>query len=106
MNTPALNPVEYVRQHNGDLADAFQAMRRAATQGPLDETTSELILLAALATTGEEQSFRLHARRLVKLGAPPDAMRQAVMITMAATTTWSQVVAALKWVDAVLEEAS
>lgn len=99
-----LLPVEQVRKDNPTLADAFIALRNAAVSGPLDETTCELILLAALATTGDEGSFKVHARRLSKLGADPSAMRQAVSSTLAATSRFGQMVSALRWIDQVLDQ--
>lgn len=101
-----LSPVDYVRQYNPAAADAFQALRAAAVMGPLDEQTYELIVIGALATTGEEGSFKVHARRLRKLDAPVEALRQAVLATLAASTTFSQAVAALHWIDDVFSEAS
>lgn len=99
-----LSPIDYVRQHNAAAAEAFQALRKAAVSGPLDEQTYELIVIGALATTGEEGSFKVHARRLRKLGASGEALRQAVLCTLAASTTFSQVVDALHWVDDVFAE--
>jgi alkylhydroperoxidase/carboxymuconolactone decarboxylase family protein YurZ len=99
-----LNPIEYVRQYNPAVADAFQGLRKAALDGPLDETACELIVLGALVNTGEETSFKVHGRRLLKLGASAEALRQAVMVTVAASTTWSQVVTGLKWVDDLVAE--
>lgn len=103
--TGKLTPVEYLRQINPALADAFGALRKAAVAGPLDEKTYELVVVGALATCGEEGSFKVHARRLRKLGASAEEVRQAVMATLAASTTFSQVVAALHWVDDVFAEA-
>lgn len=98
------SPVETVRDYNPALADAFMALRKAAVTGPLDETACELIIVGALATTGEEASFRVHARRLRKLGVDAAALRQAVMSTLAATTSFAQVVAAIRWIDAIYAE--
>ena len=99
-----LSPIDYVRQYNPTLAESFQALRKAALAGPLDETACELVVLGALVNTGEESSFKVHGRRLQKLGVPVDALRQAVMVTTAASTTWSQVVTALHWVDELAAE--
>ena len=101
-----LSPVDYVRQYNPALAEGFQALRKAAVAGPLDERTCELIVLGSLVNTGEEGSFKVHGRRLVKLGVSSEALRQAVMATAAASTTWSQVVTALRWVDDLAAEAA
>lgn len=99
-----LPPVAFVAQINPNAAQAFQALRKAVMQGPLDEHACELIVIGALATSGEEGSFKVHARRLRSMGAPIDELRQAVLVTMAASTTFSQAVSALYWVDDVYGE--
>ncbi len=102
--TKKLNPVQFVTQYNPEAAEAFQALRKAVGKGPLDEHTCELIVIGALATTGEEGSFKVHARRLRKMGAPAEELRQSVLVTLAASTTFSQAVSALRWVDDVYAE--
>lgn len=99
-----LPPVDFVRRINEDAADAFQALRKAAVAGPLDVRTCEFVVIGALATTGEEGSFKVHVRRLKKLGASLEEVRQAVMSTLGASTTFSQIVSALKWADEIYEE--
>jgi len=102
--TKKLNPVQFVTQYNADAAAAFQQLRKAVTVGPLDEHACELIVIGALATAGEEGSLKVHARRLRAMGAPVEELRQAVLVTLAASTTFSQTVAALRWVDDVYAE--
>lgn len=102
--TTKLNPVQFVSQYNAKVGAAFQQLRTAAIEGPLDEHACELIVIGALATTGEEGSFKVHARRLKAMGAPAEELRQAVLVTIGASTTFSGVVAALKWVDDVFAE--
>jgi 4-carboxymuconolactone decarboxylase len=100
-----LSPVEYLRTHSADTADAFQALRKAVmASGPLDEKTCELITLGALVTCESEGSFKTHARRLKREGVSLAAMRQAVLVTFAASTTFSQVSAGLRWIDDVVAE--
>jgi alkylhydroperoxidase/carboxymuconolactone decarboxylase family protein YurZ len=65
----ALTPVEYVQQFSAETADAFQALRKSVlAAGPLDGKPCELIVLGALVTTGNEASFKTHARRLLEEG--------------------------------------
>lgn len=100
-----LTPVELLARYNPEASRAFQALRKAVTEhGPLDEQTCELITLGAFATTGNEASFKTHARRLLREEVPTDALRQAVMVTFAATATFSNVVAALRWIDDLIGE--
>jgi alkylhydroperoxidase/carboxymuconolactone decarboxylase family protein YurZ len=106
MAAKALSPVEYLRQHSADAAAAFQALRKAVVAaGPLDSTTCELITLGALVTCESESSFKTHARRLKHDGVPLTAMRQAVLVTFGASTTFAQVNAGLHWIDDVGAEA-
>ncbi|HEY0146686.1 MAG TPA: carboxymuconolactone decarboxylase family protein [Methylovirgula sp.] len=98
-------PVEYLRSINANSADAFQALRAAVTKaGPLDAHTVELIVLGGLVTAGSERSFRTHALRLLKDKVDPQALRQAVLVTLAASASFNQVISALEWVDDVVRE--
>jgi alkylhydroperoxidase/carboxymuconolactone decarboxylase family protein YurZ len=82
---------------------AFEAMRSAvAASGPLDERTCELIVTACFATTGAEGSFKTHAKRLLALGVPVAEIRQAVLVTFAATTGFAEVTQALAWIDSLI----
>ncbi len=99
-NPPAMTPLDYLKNLSVEAGNAFQALRKAVlAAGPLDAHTCELIALGGLATTGSEQSFKTHARRLLRGGVPVTALRQAVLVTFGASTTFSQVIDALKWID-------
>ena len=108
MSTAApLSPLDYVKQFSADTGAAFQALRKAVlSSGPLDAHTCELIVLGGLVTSGGEASFKIHARRLLKEGVAVEALRQAVFVTLGASTTLAQVIAGLRWIDAVVSEAS
>jgi len=108
MSTAApLSPLDYVKQYSADTGAAFQALRKAVLgSGPLDAHTCELIVLGGLVTSGGEASFKIHARRLLQEGMAVEALRQAVFVTLGASTTLAQVIAGLRWIDAVLSEAS
>lgn len=104
VGTP-LSPVDFLRQFSPETADSFQALRKAvAAAGPLDMVTGELVILAALVTAQSEGSFKVHARRLCKENVPVEAMRHAVLLTLAASTTFSQVISGLRWIDDVAKE--
>lgn len=106
MTAPSkLTPVEYLASISPGAAEAFQGLRKAVlSSGPLDHHTCEFIVLGALVTTGNEASFKTHARRLLKEKVAPEALRQAVLVTFAASTTFSDVSAGLRWVDDVVAE--
>ena len=93
-------PVQYLAQYSPGAAGAFQSLRKAVLDsGPLDHNTCELITLGAFATARNEGPFKVHAERLLKEGVAVEALRQAVLVTFAATTTFSGVVSALRWID-------
>jgi alkylhydroperoxidase/carboxymuconolactone decarboxylase family protein YurZ len=72
--------------------------------GPLDTHTCELIALGGLVTSGSEQSFKTHARRLLRAGVPAASLRQAVLVTLGASTTLGQALNGLRWIDQVQQE--
>ncbi len=95
-----MTPTERLAQADAPTAAAFQALRGAVlASGPLDERTCELIVTACFATVGNAASFKVHARRLIAIGVPMAEIRQAVLVTFAATTTFSEVSQAIGWLD-------
>jgi len=102
-----LSPLDYVKQFSADTGAAFQALRKSVLgSGPLDAHTCELIVLGGLVTSGGELSFKIHARRLLKEGVAVEALRQAVFVTLGASTTLAQVISGLRWIEAVQSESS
>jgi alkylhydroperoxidase/carboxymuconolactone decarboxylase family protein YurZ len=103
----APSPIDYLKAISGETGNAFQALRKAVMQaGPLDQHTCELIALGGLVTSGSEQSFKTHARRLLRAGVSSAALRQAVLVTFGASTTFSQALDGLKWVEQLEKEAT
>jgi alkylhydroperoxidase/carboxymuconolactone decarboxylase family protein YurZ len=100
-----LNPSGRLRQSDPTVAAAFQAFRDAArTSGPLDLATVELILLAGFATAGQQVPFKNHAMRALRSGMAKEALRQAVIVTLGATSILPVVANALGWLDDVHAE--
>jgi alkylhydroperoxidase/carboxymuconolactone decarboxylase family protein YurZ len=100
-----LTPLEYLNQFSPGATTAFQSLREAVTKsGPLDHNTCELITLGAFATARIEGGFKTHARRLLSNGVPPEALRQAVLVTFGATTTLTVALDALHWIDDLIAE--
>ena len=103
--TKTLTPVEKLAAISPNAAQAFQDLRKAVlASGPLDHHTCELIVLGAMVTAGHESSFKTHARRLLKEKVDPAALQQAVLVTFAATTSFTDVSAGLRWIDEVLAD--
>jgi alkylhydroperoxidase/carboxymuconolactone decarboxylase family protein YurZ len=99
-DTSTLAPLDYLKHFSSATGEAFQSLRKAVmAAGPLDAHTCELIALGGLVTSGSEGSFKTHARRLLRDGVAGAALRQAVLVTLGASTTFSQVIDGLKWVE-------
>jgi alkylhydroperoxidase/carboxymuconolactone decarboxylase family protein YurZ len=102
-----LSPLDYLKTVSVETGNAFQSLRKAVlAAGPLDAHTCELIALGGLVTSGSEQSFKTHARRLLRDGVAGGALRQAVLVTLGASTTFSQVIEGLKWVEQLEREST
>ena len=101
--TKKLTPMEYLAQYSSGASASFQELRKAVVNsGPLDANTCELIVLAGFATGRIESGFKTHAKRALDDGVPVEALRQAVLVTLAATTTFNQALEALHWIDDVV----
>ena len=100
-----LTPLDYLKSIDADSGDAFRVLRQAvAKSGPLDPKTVELIVLGGLVTAGNKRSFGTHAKRLIQEKVPAAALRQAVLVTLGASTNFNQVLNALEWVDEIVAE--
>ncbi len=97
-----MTPMEQLSHASQPTLAAFQALRKAVmASGPLDERTCELIVTASFATLGSEDSFKVHAKRLLALNVPKTEIQQAILVTFGATTTFNDVTKALAWLDAI-----
>jgi alkylhydroperoxidase/carboxymuconolactone decarboxylase family protein YurZ len=93
-------PSEYLRKESAAAGESFRALRDSLlASGPLDRATCELIVIAGLATSGFEDSFKIHSQRLLDMDVPMTALRHAVMITLGGSSTIFQVARALQWLD-------
>jgi alkylhydroperoxidase/carboxymuconolactone decarboxylase family protein YurZ len=92
-------PIEVLRQASPAAAEEFQRLRAAVEDGVLDSPTIELVLVAVLAATRQDASMAVHARRALTLGVSPEALRHAIVSTLAAGTLFNDVVGALRAID-------
>jgi alkylhydroperoxidase/carboxymuconolactone decarboxylase family protein YurZ len=92
-------PIEVLRQASPSAADSFQSLRAAVEDGVLDSQTIELVLVAVLAATRQDASMSVHARRALALGVSPEALRHAVVATLAAGALFNDAVGALRAID-------
>lgn len=106
MNTPS-GPAQTPRppvyrtlaERHPDFIAAVEALGQAVrSQGPLDESTLQLVQLAAAAAVRSEGGVHSHVRRALAAGVPPEAIRHA-LIALTSTIGFPNVVAALTWAE-------
>ena len=94
------NAVDRLAELCPAAADAHRALRKSVLgSGPLDAHTCELIVLGGFVTARIESGFKAHAKRLLDDGVSREAIRQAVLVTLGATTSFPVAMEALRWVD-------
>ncbi|SEA12474.1 carboxymuconolactone decarboxylase family protein [Microbulbifer marinus] len=85
------------------LAGAIEELGRAAREeGPLDEKSAQLIQLAAAASSRSEGAVHSHVRRALNAGASVEEVRHSILL-LTSTIGFPTVMAALSWVDDILE---
>ena len=86
------------------VAKAYDALGDSCNQeGPLDKKSQRLIKLGISIGINSEGAIRSHARRALEDGVSPNELRHAVL--MATTTAgFPTMIAALKWVEEVIEK--
>lgn len=88
-------PLEKLAEVSPTVADGFKTLREGVFDGPLDKAQVELIVVGSLAATGEHGALRVHAKRLLAMDVPIEAIRQAIVCSLAAASTLSTTVEAL-----------
>ncbi len=71
--------------------------------GPLDEKTRRLIKLGIAIGLNSEGGVRSHARRALEEGASADELRHVVLLAFT-TAGFPTMIAAMKWVETVIEK--
>jgi alkylhydroperoxidase/carboxymuconolactone decarboxylase family protein YurZ len=99
VSQPSKRPAEVLASANPAAAEAFAKMRTAVEAGPLDQGTVELILIGALASTGQLSSLAVHVKRALSLGVEMAAIQQAIVSTLGASCLFNDVVEALRAVE-------
>ena len=98
-----LETYQRFRKQYPDYFGAIEALGTAVRQaGPLDEQVVQLVQLGAAAAIRSEGAVHSHARRALEAGASPEQVRHAVL-SITSTIGFPTVIAALSWVDDVLE---
>jgi alkylhydroperoxidase/carboxymuconolactone decarboxylase family protein YurZ len=107
MSGESLPPiVESIAREHPDVWDAYGRLGEATEKaGPLDARTIRLLKLALAVGAGRQGAVHSHARRGLKLGLTPAELRQVALLAIP-SLGWSAGVAALSWVDEVVEPPS
>ena len=86
------------------VVHAYDALRGACdSAGPLDAATVALAKLAVSVGRGVERTVHIHAKKALRAGADPDALRQIVLVALP-TIGLPAAMDALGWVDESIRE--
>ncbi|MCK8516408.1 carboxymuconolactone decarboxylase family protein [Methylonatrum kenyense] len=94
----------------GDLAEDYPEVWEAyaalgescADAGPLDERERRLVKLALAVALGSEGATHSHARQALEAGLDPEDIRHVALLAVT-TLGFPRAVAALTWIDDVLD---
>ena len=91
-------PYRQFRVEHPSVYAAYEALgAEAASAGPLDPKTRELIRLGMAAANGSESGVASHTHRALETGATSDEIQHAIIIGIN-TLGFSRMMAALGWV--------
>ena len=92
------------RQQHPEIHRACEQLGLAIqAAGPLDQRTRALVQLGIAIGARQEGGVHSHTRRAREAGAAPEAIRHAVLLALQ-TVGFPNMMAALSWVDDVLEK--
>jgi 4-carboxymuconolactone decarboxylase len=90
-------PYQQFRDEHQAVYKAYEQLgEAAATAGPLDARTRELIKLGMAAANGSESGVQSHAHRALDAGATADEVQHAILLGIN-TLGFSTMMAALTW---------
>ena len=86
------------------VAAAYDALSNASRRaGPLDEPAIALAKLAVSVGAGIERTVHVHAKKALRAGVEPDAVRQVALIALP-TIGLPGALDALRWIDESIDE--
>ena len=92
------------QQQIPDKARAYDEMAlKCHSWGPLDEKTRRLVKLGIAIGLNSEGGVRSHARRALEEGTTADELRHVVLLAFT-TAGFPTMIAAMKWVEKVIEK--
>ncbi len=87
-----------------EVAKAYDTLTTSCHQwGPLEEKTRQLIKLGIAIGVVSEGAVKSHARRALAEGVSPEELRHTVLMALT-TAGFPTMIAALKWVEEVIEK--
>ncbi len=87
-----------------DVAAAYERLADASRNaGPLDEETVALVKVAVSVGRGAWRTVHAHAKKALKGGARPDALRQVALLALP-TIGLPAALDALRWIDESVSE--
>jgi alkylhydroperoxidase/carboxymuconolactone decarboxylase family protein YurZ len=99
-------PKKYLKFHEDfpASAEAYEKLGNAVhSEGPLDDKTRALIKLAVSTGARLEGAVHSHARKALNTGCRPEEMRHVALLSLP-TIGLPSMMAALSWIDDILEE--
>lgn len=92
-------PWERFEDRFPSVVAAYESLRGACNEaGPLDGATVALVKLAVSVGGGFERTVHMHAKKALRAGADPVALRQIVLVALP-TIGLPAALDALRWVD-------
>lgn len=92
------------KKHFPEISKSYTKLAISCNEGgPLDEKTRELVKLGIAIGLSSEGAIKSHTRRSLEAGATVEEIRHAVLLTLT-TAGFPAMIAALKWVDEVLDK--
>ena len=89
-----------------DVVAAYDTLSQACRQaGSLDEATVALVKLGVSVGRGAERTVHAHAKKSLRAGADPEALRQIALVALP-TIGLPAALDALRWVDESIRESS
>ena len=100
------NTFTRIRERHPNLAKAIDELGQAVKQeGPIDLKSAQLIKLAASVSIHSEGAVHSHAKQARDAGASPEEIHHAIIL-LTSTIGFPSVMAALSWVDDIIDHGS
>ena len=88
-----------------EVVAAYDTLSEVCRQaGPLEESTVALVKLAVSIGCGAQRTVHSHAKKALRAGVDPDALRQVALVALP-TVGLPAALDALRWIDESIREA-